>query len=123
MTTVDYKQLCHQIFLLDQNVRFAGVLNSDGKLVAGGFREGIEPLYDQVNERLWFNQIAIRREMSTMFDRSLGRLHYVFVEREKTKHLTFYVDNETVFVSLQPWVSPDDAVELASSILNLLKSD
>ncbi|MFQ5920795.1 MAG: DUF6659 family protein [Nitrososphaerales archaeon] len=116
----DYNELCRRIFTLNPDVRFAGVISSGGKLVAGGMREGLKPLEDELHEKRWFNQIAIRREMRSMFDDLFGKVHFTFVEREKVKQLTLYVGNDIVVVSLGSEVSARDTVDIASAILELI---
>lgn len=122
MSSVDYKELCNKIFALNPGIRSAGVISGNGKLVAGGMREGLQSLEDEIHEKRWFNQIAIRREMRSMFDDIFGKVQFTFVDRERVKQLTFYVRNEIVFVSLKPEVSARDTVDIASTILELIRS-
>ncbi len=43
----DYFKLCNTIKELDPKIRFAGVINERGRLVAGGMKEGVEPFESQ----------------------------------------------------------------------------
>lgn len=119
---MNQKELCGRIFALDQSIRFAGVLSGEGRLVEGGMREGLKPLEDEIHEKRWFNQVAIRREMTTMFDKMYGRLSYVFADRERVKQLTFYFGDYILIVSMEPQVSAHHAMDIASSILDFAKS-
>ena len=38
------QDICNQIFAVDKNVRFVGIVNREGEVIEGGFRKGIEPL-------------------------------------------------------------------------------
>lgn len=40
----DYSKICKSIMNIDSKIRFAGVINERGRLVAGGMRENVEPL-------------------------------------------------------------------------------
>ncbi|HSA77087.1 MAG TPA: DUF6659 family protein, partial [Nitrosarchaeum sp.] len=40
----DYSAICKTILSLDPKIRFAGVINERGRLVAGGMKENVEPL-------------------------------------------------------------------------------
>ena len=42
-TNID--DLCKQVFDLDSHVRFAGIANSKGMLVAGGQRDNVESMF------------------------------------------------------------------------------
>jgi hypothetical protein len=120
---VDYKELCIKMFALNRDIRFAGVLNKAGRLVAGGMREGIKPLEDEIHEKRWFNQIAIRREMGEMFDKLYGKANFVYVEREKIKYVTYFLPKCTVLVTLQPMVTNGKAIEVTESILDIIKTN
>ncbi len=113
-----YEELCKKIFAMHEKIRFVGILDDNGKLVAGGMREGLEPLEDEIHEKRWFHQTAIRREMTTMFENIYGKVRYVFANRDKVKQLTFYIDDKILFISIQPEVSAHETIELAEAILN-----
>ena len=38
--------ICNEIFAVDKNVRFVGIVNREGEVIEGGFRKGIEPLLE-----------------------------------------------------------------------------
>jgi hypothetical protein len=40
----DYTKICDAIMTADPKIRFAGVINERGRLVAGGMKENVEPL-------------------------------------------------------------------------------
>ncbi len=40
----DYTKICKSIMTVDPKIRFAGVINERGRLVAGGMKENVEPL-------------------------------------------------------------------------------
>lgn len=120
-------ELCNSIFAIDSKIRFAGILNGNGKLIAGGMREGVNSLEDKVSEKRWYNQLTIRREMNRMFDKLLGQAEYAFEVRERVKQLIVYLPNdEILFVSMEPEISAYDAMHVLNTILtpmNHAKSD
>ena len=40
----DAETLCNEILKLDPSIRFAGVANNMGRLIAAKFRKGLQPL-------------------------------------------------------------------------------
>ena len=42
-----FELLCDNIFALSPNIRFVGVINGMGDLVAGGMREGVQSMEDK----------------------------------------------------------------------------
>ena len=45
--TVNYDELSKQVLDLDTQVRFAGVANSKGVMIAGGHKENIEKMLEE----------------------------------------------------------------------------
>lgn len=80
---MDHTEVVNKIFNVSKDIRFVGLLNNSGKLLAGGMREGLESLDDEIHQKRWFNQISIRREMYEMFDKIYGKTRFAYVEREK----------------------------------------
>lgn len=115
-----YEELCKKIFAMHEKVRFVGILDDAGRLVAGGMREDIHPLEDEIHQKRWFHQTAIRREMTSMFENVYGKVRYIFANRDKVKQLTFYIDDKILFISIQPEVSAHETIEVAEAILEIL---
>ncbi|MEM2856931.1 MAG: DUF6659 family protein [Candidatus Nitrosocaldaceae archaeon] len=111
-----YEELCKRIFDLNDKIRFTGVLNENGKLIAGGMRGGVKPLEDEIHEKRWFHQTAIRREMTSMFEKIYGKVRYILADREKIKQLTFYMDGKILLISLEPDLPSTKVVEIAENI-------
>ena len=83
-----YDDKCQR--LLEENeIRFAGIINSEGKLISGGFKKGITPL--EVDEtRLksfmeFVSKVSIRKE----YDQSLGPINYLAARRDKAVLVSF----------------------------------
>ena len=45
----EFEKLCYDIFALNPNIRFAGVVNNMGTLVAGGMRQSVKSMEDKVD--------------------------------------------------------------------------
>jgi len=120
---MDHKELRNKIFDIDNSIRFVGIINKSGKMVEGGMREGIESLDNEIYQKRWFNQIAMRKEMYEMFNKIYGKTHMAYVQREKIKQLTFYRAENIVLTTLQPYVDDNKAIEIANSISKILDSN
>jgi hypothetical protein len=88
-TSSQYQNLCNRILALDPNLRFVGVINRMGRLVAGGMREGLRSMEDNESSSRLFLQFALRSEMRKDFDKEFGKTIYSFSEREKIKLASF----------------------------------
>jgi hypothetical protein len=119
---VDYEKLCEAVFALHDDIRYAGVIDDTGLLIAGGMRKGIDSVVDQTNEELYLAQTALRKSMRQRFDESMGRARFAYVEREKISIITYYMNKKILLVTLEPNVDSHTAIDIAEDTLELLNS-
>jgi hypothetical protein len=117
---MDYQTLCERIFALHDDIRYAGVVDDSGMLIAGGMRNGIDSIVDQNNEELYLAQTALRKSMRQRFDGTMGKSRFAYVEREKISILTLYMNKNTVIVTMEPNVDSHTAVDIAQDALEIL---
>jgi hypothetical protein len=117
---VDYEKLCEAVFALHDDIRYAGVIDDTGLLIAGGMRKGIDSVVDQTNEELYLAQTALRKSMRQRFDESMGRARFAYVEREKISIITYYMNKKILLVTLEPNVDSHTAIDIAEDTLELL---
>ena len=120
---MDYEKLCEAIFALHDDIRYAGVIDDTGLLIAGGMRKGIDSIIDQTNEELYLAQTALRKSMRQRFDDSMGRARFVYVERERISIITYYLNKKILLVTLEPNVDSHTAIDIAEDTLELLYSN
>ena len=117
---MDYEKLCEAVFALHDDIRYAGVVDDTGLLIAGGMRKGIDSVVDQTNEELYLAQTALRKSMRQRFDESMGRARFAYVEREKISIITYYMNKKILLVTLEPNVDSHTAIDIAEDTLELL---
>ena len=117
---MDYEKLCEAVFALHDDIRYAGVIDDTGLLIAGGMRKGIDSVVDQTNEELYLAQTALRKSMRQRFDESMGRARFAYVEREKISIITYYMNKKILLVTLEPNVDSHTAIDIAEDTLGLL---
>ena len=120
---MDYQRLCERIFALHDDIRYAGVVDDSGLLIAGGMRNGIDSIVDQNNEELYLAQTALRKSMRQRFDGTMGKSRFAYVEREKSSILTLYMNKNTVIVTMEPNVDSHTAVDIAQDALEILNDN
>ncbi|HKU49371.1 MAG TPA: DUF6659 family protein [Nitrososphaera sp.] len=118
--TKKYEKLCDTIFALDRGIRFAGVIDKMGNLMAGGMRKGIRPLEPKEERRKLYLEYALRNAMRQDFDSEYGKVIYTLSEREKIKITSFPMGGRLVLVSIDKDV---DHAKLIERILKLVPSD
>ena len=94
--TATFEKLCNAIFALNYNIRFAGVIDTMGKLVAGGMRHGLKSMEDNENSQRLYVEFALRSVMRGEFDEKFGKTIYTFSERENIKLASFPLDDRHI---------------------------
>jgi hypothetical protein len=113
-----FEQLCDNIFELSSNIRFVGIINGMGDLVAGGMREGVQSMEDRENSSKLYLEFFLRSEMRKDQDAEFGKTVYSFSEREKIKFAVFpLLRNHLLMVSMEKRESNHDGI--IEKILNL----
>jgi len=110
-----FQQKC-DILLLEDEIRFAGLINSMGRLVAGGFKEGITPLEDEADRQKMYMELALRVSMRMEFDYSLGPVKYSSSRREKAVMMSFPINNNVLMISAETTV---DIEQFAKKIMKV----
>jgi hypothetical protein len=121
-----FKELCMEVLEADKNIRFAGVVDDNGKLLVGEYRKDIElPLIkaSQLKENILdsrgissssssgsvasssFLASKMIFALNKQFEADLGHLNYHLTEYGKVKLLTVALSNENshyLCVSIDP---------------------
>jgi hypothetical protein len=117
---MDYAKLCEGVFALHDDLRYAGVIDDAGSVIAGGMKRGMDSIIDENNEELYLTQTALRKSMRERFDETLGKARFAYVEREKISILTFYMDEHLLLVTLEPNISSHSAIDIAEDVMDML---
>ena len=109
-------EIVEKIVALDTNMRFASIIDLNGNILEGIMNEGKTSLESQKQEEYFCMQVARRRKMRKEFDRPLGKVRYVHVEREKVTQFAIYTKRKIVFVTLEPELSIQRKMKVVNSI-------
>ena len=99
--TVDLIDIVQKILDLDSKMRFAAIINLQGKIREAIMKTGKTNLKSQKEEEHFCQQVAQRRKMRKEFDRSLGKVTYVHVEREKVSQMVVYTSRNTIYFTIE----------------------
>ena len=100
-------------------VRFAAVIDHNGKKIAGGFKEGIIPLEGDEQRLQDFFKIVVDLSLKTTdFSNSLGALNYISLRKDKVILIIFPfpITEKILLISAEPNVETE---KLASRIVNI----
>jgi hypothetical protein len=96
-----FQRLCSSIFAISPNIRFVGVIDKMGRLIAGGMRENLESMDSKEDSSKLYLEFALRTDMRKDFDAEFGKTIYNYSEREDVKLASFPLNNHLLRVSIE----------------------
>jgi hypothetical protein len=75
------KQICNQVLQLDKSIRFAGIANNMGTLIAYKLREGLVPLLNEEELENNIMKTVLRMKTREDYESKLGDVIYKRVKR------------------------------------------
>jgi len=113
---VDLIDVVQKILNLDSQMRFAAIINSKGKIREAIMKTGKTSLDSQKEEEHFCKQVAQRRAMRQEFNKSLGKVRYVHVEREKVSQMVIYTKRNIVYFAMEPEMPISTKIRLITKI-------
>ena len=115
----DYTKVCDSVLAVDSKIRFAGVINERGRLVAGGMRENVEPLESEKDDEMIFMELALRVKMRKEFDKQLGCVNFAMASRERALAISVPLGEDILYIVSEP---DTDFGSLPKKILKITNS-
>lgn len=116
----DLLKMAEKIIDRSAKMRFVAIINQKGDIVEGIMKKGKTSLESQKEEEHFCRQVAQRRQMRKEFDRTLGKVRYVHVEREKVSQLVVYTTRYTIFVTVEPEMPLTAKIALVNAIKSIV---
>jgi len=118
-TKIDLLKVVESMINLDQKMRFAAIIDLKGNIREAIMKSGKTSLKTQKEEEHFCNQVAQRRKMRQEFDRTLGKVRYVHVEREKVTQMVTYAKRNTVYFTMEPEMPINTKIRIITKIKKL----
>ncbi len=101
-----FDEKCNRL-LGESEIRFAGIVDKDGKLIAGGFKEGITPYENDETKLQSFFEFVSNASIRKEFDESLGPINYIAARRDKAVLVSFPfpITQILLLISAEPTVN------------------
>lgn len=112
-------KLVEYIIDLNPKMRFIAIIDLRGNIVESIMKRGKTSLKTQKEELHFCQQVAKRRKMRNEFDKPLGKVRYVHVEREKVTQLVIYSKRKTIYFTVEPELSINKKLQLVTQIKKL----
>lgn len=112
----DLLKIVEDIISLDSKMRFVSIIDLKGNIIEAIMKTGKTSLKTQREEEHFCKQVAQRRKMRYEFNRHLGKIRYVHVEREKITQLVIYAKRKTIYFTVEPELSINKKLSLILKI-------
>lgn len=114
----DYNRICEEVKELDSKVRFAGVINERGRLIAGGMKKDVETLESEKDDEMLFMELALRVKMRKEFDKQLGPVKFAMASRKRALTISFLINEDILYVASEPDI---DYSDLPKRIMKIIR--
>lgn len=108
--------IVESILAIDPGMRFAAIIDLKGNISEAIMKEGKTSLKSQKEEEHFCRQVAIRRKIRNKFNKSLGKVDYVHIERERVTQIVLYPKRKTVYVTIEPKLDIKRKLEIVDLI-------
>ena len=112
----DLVPIVEDILSTDPGMRFAAIIDLKGNISEAIMKEGKTSLKSQKEEEHFCKQVALRRKMRNEFNKSLGKVNYVHIEREKVTQIVVYPKRKTVYITMEPNIGMKRKLEIVKLI-------
>jgi len=113
---IDLIKIVENIINLDPKMRFAAIIDFKGNIREGIMKSGKTSLKSQKEEEQFCKQVAQRRTMRKEFDKSLGKVRYIHVEREKVTQMVSYTKRNIIYFTMEPEMPIEEKIRLLTKI-------
>lgn len=122
--TINYEELTKQVLDLDSQVRFAGIANSKGELIAGGHKENVEKMLvgDEINMSIHY--ALQKRDLYTNLAYKIGSEKSSITEYELVSMISIPINtNELFLISTEPRADYLKIIDFIHAKLDAQKSN
>jgi hypothetical protein len=92
------KQICGEVLELDVSIRFAGIANNMGTLIAYKLRKGVVPLLDEGELQNSIMKTVLRMKTREDYESKLGDVIYTFALYKRVKRASIPLDHPDLAV-------------------------
>ena len=104
-----FQKVCDEVISLNDSIRFAGISDKEGKLLAVSERQNLKPLLSNEERAQYAITAATRQYTRLRWEYHLGRIHYASSRYEKLARATIPIAdaNSTLYYVLLLSFDPD----------------
>ena len=117
---VKFANVISRIFKLNKKIRYIAIISDSGKILSSEMKLDKHSLLKQQSEEKFCSDVVKRKKMRQEFDKSLGKVRYVNVERENITQIVTYINSKSIFVTIEPELTITSKELLISKIKKIV---
>ena len=104
-------------------IRFCGIVNSMGRMVAGSFKDNILPLDNEEQRQMLYMQSKLELSMKAEFNENLGNVNYVVTYRDNVIIINIPSDNQKfhILISAERVSNPQEIVKEVANLFTQME--
>ena len=117
-----YYKLYDSIIHLDAKIRFVTIIDSNGRLILGGQKDGIQNYLIPEDQKKSLKSASKMWQIRNQFTDFLGKGKYAMAEYEKVKRYTFPLDDTNLlYITTEPDLEHNFFISSIFKLLNYYK--
>jgi hypothetical protein len=106
--------------LNEPEIRFSGIVDKEGNLITGGFKEGLTPYEGDETKLQSFFDFVSKASIRKEFDESLGPINYLAARRDKAVLVSFPfpISHILLLISAEPTVNIENLAKKVVEIFS-----
>ena len=97
--SLNYDEITKKVLDSDPQVRFAGVANSKGEMIAGGQKENVEKMLDENETKMSIHYALQKRDFYTNLAYKIGHERSSITEYEKVTLISIPINSQELFLT------------------------
>ena len=116
-----FNQVISNIFRVNSKIRYVSIIDLDGRIIASEMKSDLQSLLKKTNEEKFCEHVAIRRRMRHEFDKKLGKVNFIHVERENITQLVLYSKSYSFFITIEPEITSNSKSKIVTKAKKLFQ--
>ena len=115
-------QVISNIFRVNSKIRYVSIIDLDGRIIASEMKSDLQSLLKKTNEEKFCEHVAIRRRMRHEFDKKLGKVNFIHVERENITQLVLYSKSYSFFITIEPEITSNNKSKIVTKVKKIIST-
>ena len=117
-----FNQVISNIFRANSKIRYVSIIDLDGRIIASEMKSDLQSLLKKTNEEKFCEHVAIRRRMRHEFDKKLGKVNFIHVERENITQLVLYSKSYSFFITIEPEITSNSKSKIVTKVKKIIST-